>query len=58
MTSAMRAPSPLVTVARIIPLVNPREIARIHGGDLWVQAADGGGSEFCLALPSVTEAAV
>ncbi len=29
-----------------------REIARIHGGDLWVEpAATGSGSEFCLALP-------
>ena len=29
-----------------------REIARIHGGDLWVEPAPEGGSEFCLALPS------
>lgn len=29
-----------------------REIARIHGGDLWVEPAkDGTGNEFCLALP-------
>lgn len=28
-----------------------REIARIHGGDLWVETAAAGGSEFCLAMP-------
>ena len=28
-----------------------REIARIQGGDLWVEPALTGGSEFCLALP-------
>ena len=28
-----------------------REIARIQGGDLWVEPAATGGSEFCLALP-------
>jgi two-component system, OmpR family, sensor histidine kinase KdpD len=31
-----------------------REIARMHGGGLWVQVADSGGSEFCLALPRFT----
>jgi two-component system, OmpR family, sensor histidine kinase KdpD len=32
-----------------------REIARMHGGDLWVFASEGGGSEFCLALPTRAE---
>lgn len=29
-----------------------REIARIHGGDLWVRAASPNGAVFCLSLPS------
>ncbi len=33
-----------------------REIARTHGGDLWVEPASGAGSEFCLALPRPSEA--
>lgn len=28
-----------------------REIARAHGGDLWVESAPGSGSEFCMAIP-------
>jgi two-component system, OmpR family, sensor histidine kinase KdpD len=28
-----------------------REIARAHGGDVWVEGAPGSGSEFCFALP-------
>lgn len=32
-----------------------REIARAHGGDLWVEGAAGLGSEFCLALPARDE---
>ncbi|MBL8290650.1 MAG: DUF4118 domain-containing protein [Bryobacterales bacterium] len=28
-----------------------REIARIHGGDLWVEPSTGVGAVFCLALP-------
>lgn len=28
-----------------------REIFRAHGGDLWIEDADGDGSEFCAALP-------
>lgn len=34
-----------------------REIARMHGGDLWVERSEAGGAEFCLALPRATEAA-
>ncbi len=34
-----------------------REIARMHGGDLWVEKTESGGSEFCLALPRATEVA-
>lgn len=34
-----------------------REIARMHGGDLWVDASETGGSEFCLAVPKLLEAA-
>lgn len=30
-----------------------REIARMHGGDLWVERSETGGAEFCLALPRV-----
>jgi two-component system, OmpR family, sensor histidine kinase KdpD len=33
-----------------------REIARMHGGDLWVAGAEGGGSEFGLALPAIAGA--
>ena len=29
-----------------------REIARAHGGDLWVESQLGAGSEFCLTLPT------
>jgi two-component system sensor histidine kinase KdpD len=29
-----------------------REIARTHGGNLWVEPASGPGSEFCLTLPA------
>ena len=29
-----------------------REIARAHGGNLWVEAVAGAGSEFCLTLPA------
>lgn len=29
-----------------------REIARSHGGDLWVESSETAGAEFCLALPS------
>jgi len=32
-----------------------REIARMHGGDLWVEKSEAGGSEFCLALPRFSE---
>jgi signal transduction histidine kinase len=28
-----------------------REIARIHGGDLWIEPAVGSGAVFCFALP-------
>jgi two-component system sensor histidine kinase KdpD len=28
-----------------------REIARAHGGDVWVEGEPGSGSEFCVALP-------
>ena len=28
-----------------------REIARAHGGDLWVESAPGSGSGFCMAIP-------
>jgi two-component system sensor histidine kinase KdpD len=28
-----------------------REIARAHGGDVWVEGEPGSGSEFCFALP-------
>jgi two-component system sensor histidine kinase KdpD len=28
-----------------------REIARAHGGDVWVEGEPGAGSEFCVALP-------
>ena len=31
-----------------------REIARMHGGDLWIEKSEPGGSEFCLALPGLT----
>lgn len=34
-----------------------REIARMHGGDLWLEPAETGGSQFCLALPAFAEAA-
>jgi two-component system sensor histidine kinase KdpD len=34
-----------------------REIARMHGGDLWVERSETGGSEFCLALPQAAEVA-
>ena len=34
-----------------------REIARMHGGDLWLVSAESGGSEFCLALPGLIEVA-
>jgi two-component system sensor histidine kinase KdpD len=33
-----------------------REIARIHGGDLWVEPAEQGGAVFCFALPLTGEA--
>jgi len=33
-----------------------REIARAHGGDLWVESIQGSGSEFCLTLPTENEA--
>jgi signal transduction histidine kinase len=33
-----------------------REIARAHGGDLWVESIQGSGSEFCLTLPIEKEA--
>lgn len=33
-----------------------REIARAHGGDLWVEAGRSAGTEFCLALPRHAEA--
>lgn len=29
-----------------------REIARMHGGEAWVEAGAGGGAVFCLALPA------
>jgi two-component system, OmpR family, sensor histidine kinase KdpD len=32
-----------------------REILRAHGGDLWIEDAPGGGSDFCAALPAVKE---
>lgn len=32
-----------------------REIARIHGGDLWVEPGSPDGSVFCLALPASVE---
>lgn len=32
-----------------------REIARAHGGDLWVEGILGSGAEFCLTLPSEKE---
>lgn len=32
-----------------------REIVRVHNGDLWVEAGDGGGSVFRIALPKVEE---
>jgi two-component system, OmpR family, sensor histidine kinase KdpD len=32
-----------------------REIARMHGGDLWVEKSAAGGTEFCLALPRFAE---
>lgn len=32
-----------------------REIARIHGGDLWVNPDHTNGSEFCLALPRLEQ---
>lgn len=32
-----------------------REIARIHGGDLWVERGSPDGSVFCLALPASVE---
>jgi len=32
-----------------------REIARAHGGDLWVESVLGSGSEFCLTLPTEQE---
>jgi len=32
-----------------------REIARAHGGDLWVESVPGSGSEFCLTLPAERE---
>jgi two-component system, OmpR family, sensor histidine kinase KdpD len=32
-----------------------REIARMHGGDLWIEQGETGGSEFCLALPKDVE---
>lgn len=35
-----------------------REIARIHGGDLWVGTSQGAGAEFCFALPRQREGAV
>jgi signal transduction histidine kinase len=28
-----------------------REIARMHGGDLWVQSGDSRGAVFCFRLP-------
>jgi signal transduction histidine kinase/CheY-like chemotaxis protein/ligand-binding sensor domain-containing protein/AraC-like DNA-binding protein len=31
-----------------------REIARLHGGRLWVEAGDGGGARFVLELPNPT----
>ena len=34
-----------------------REIARAHGGDLWVESQPGSGSEFCLTLPTQQESA-
>lgn len=34
-----------------------REIARAHGGDLWVEGAVSGGADFCLALPRAEVAA-
>ncbi len=33
-----------------------REIVRTHGGDLWIEADPGEGSEFCAALPLRKEA--
>jgi two-component system sensor histidine kinase KdpD len=33
-----------------------REIARAHGGDLWVESILGSGAEFCLTLPCEKEA--
>ena len=33
-----------------------REIVRTHGGDLWIEAEPGEGSEFCAALPVRKEA--
>ncbi|MCC6540498.1 MAG: DUF4118 domain-containing protein [Bryobacterales bacterium] len=35
-----------------------REIARIHGGDLWVEAGEPQGAVFCLALPAEESARV
>jgi two-component system, OmpR family, sensor histidine kinase KdpD len=32
-----------------------REIARTHGGELWVEAGPDAGSQFCLALPRRSE---